>query len=79
MKKTNMIIVKYFLVIGKHLLYPGYCILQRCASRDKKKPDLEVDLKDYGIASTSDDLVRLAVSPEGRQNAIDFPTLGWSG
>ena len=40
---------------------------------------MEVALRDYGVASTRDDLIRLAVSPAGRRTAIDFPTLGWSG
>ena len=51
---------------------PGCCVLERRVDRN-----LEPGPTTYGISPTSDDHIRLAVMPKDRQNAIDFPALGW--
>ena len=38
----------------------------------------EVDLADYGLPMSNVEMLRPALSPDDRQNAINVPTAGWS-
>ena len=47
------------------------------ASRDIDEQTAELNLKDYGLPSWDDKTIRLDVTPEGQELAINHPLLGW--
>ena len=46
--------------------------------KDPYETDLGANLPDFGILPGNDNPIRLDVTDVGKENAIEFPSMGWS-